>query len=296
MNPSALTLTPPSSKNASLATITPEECLDKKVEKIVGGTFIAPFANDLVEEDVRNRFSVMMNSVDELLQCLEKKQGLLVTQRFCRTTLERFDGAPVTVLTIRAKRNQAYVLPSANLMWNPVIPLERDTGGDFKGQKKVLTLKLQGTYQANENPGMPRNLLSYELFSPSAPVSLVIGNSGVGGPFVRAYPVFSDAALAEARQHAAQGIVTNKTDKYSFILHEVIYTHIRECAEAQQWMVDSQLAPTIRDRGTEPLGKRFAFTAKLTEWGRAFGVRGSVVESNQDYPGLELVASLPAMR
>jgi hypothetical protein len=118
----------------------------------------------------------------------------------------------------------------------------------------------------------------------------------VGGPFVRAYPVFSDAALAEARHHAAQGIVTNNTDKYSFILHEVIYTHIRERAESQQWMVDSQLAPTIRDRGTEPLGKRFAFTAKLTEWGEAFGVRGSVVESHQEYPGLELIASLPAVR
>lgn len=296
MNPSGPTLHPPSSKNVSLATVTPEEALDKKVEKILGGTFIAPFANDLVEEDLRDRFSVMMNSVDELLQCLEKKQGLLVTRRFCRSTLERFDGAPVTVLTIRAKGNQAYVLPSANLMWDPVIPLERDTGGDSRGQKKVLTLKLQGTYQAHENPGMPRNLLSYELFSSSAPVSLVIGNSGVGGPFVRAYPVFSDAALAEARHHAAQGIVTNNPGKYSFILHEVIYTHIRDCAEAQQWMVDSQLAPTIRDRGTEPLGKRFAFTAKLTEWGEAFGVRGSVVESNQEYPGLELVASLPAVR
>lgn len=283
-------------KNAPLERANPELALDEKIQKIVGGTFIAPFANDLVEEDLRDRFSVMMNSVDELLQCLEKKQGLNVTRRFCRTSLERFDGAPVTVLIIRAKGNQAYVLPSANLMWDPVIPLERDTGGDSKGQKKVLTLKLQGTYQANENPGMPRNLLSYEIFSPAAPVSLVIGNSGVGGPFVRAYPVFSDAALAEARHHAAQGIVTNNTDKYSFILHEVIYTHIRERAESQQWMVDSQLAPMIRDRGTEKLGKRFAFTAKLTEWGETFGVRGSVVESHQEYPGLELIASLPAVR
>lgn len=275
---------------------TPEQALDKKIEEVLQGTFIAPLANDLVEEQLRATSSVRMNGIDELLEALDKNDKLDVTRRFCRTRLELFDGEPVTVLTVRIKDTQEFALPSANLMWNPVIPLERERGGESDGRKKVITLSLQGTYERGENPGMPRDLLSFELFSSSAPVSIVLGNSGESGPFVRAYPIFSDEALTQARHHAAQQIRTHDLERYSFIVHEFLYPFIREQADAKSWLVDSQVAPMVRDNGTEARGNSFSILAKVREWGEQIRVKGKIVEAHEEYPGLAIVPITPALR
>ena len=174
------------------------------------------------------------------------------------------------------------------MVWDPTLPLDRDPGGPPSPTKKVMTIELEGTFQNGENPGVPRDLLSFETFSPHSPVHIVIGRSHTGETPVLAYPIFSERALSEARAHAAQLITEDNYEKYSYILHEVMYPTIRNLIREENELFGERETPVLMDNGTNPMGTSYTVKGKVSEYGGSLAIEGAVIEDNRDYPALTM--------
>ena len=93
--------------------------LDNKVETILGGTLVSPAGFEFAEQMIRDAAPSLLVKAAELESMLSPK-GFSIDTRICRTNLEKFSSEPVIVLTIRDQKG-GYALPSANLLWDPII-------------------------------------------------------------------------------------------------------------------------------------------------------------------------------
>lgn len=277
------------SQTPTTPTLTPEEALDRKIETILGHKFVPKTAEEFAEDQLKE--SQTLAASNELIELLDAR-GFEVERRFCRTKLEQFYNQSVIVLTIKTKADteghQRYVVPSINMVWDPTLPLDRDSGGPSSSKKQVMTIELEGTFKNGENPGMPRDLLSFETFSRHSPVHIVIGHSHTGDTPVLAYPIFSERALSEARAHAAELITNGNFEKYSFILHEVMYPAIRDLIKAENELFGERETPILSDNGTDPMGTSFAVRGQVSEWAGELAIDGAVLEDNREYPSLTM--------
>jgi hypothetical protein len=284
---SSLSPSTSSAQNPTTPTLTPEEALDRKVESILGHKFVPKTAEEFAEDQLKE--SQTLSAANELIELLDAR-GFEVERRFCRTKLEQFYNQSVIVLTIRTKADeegkQRFVVPSINMVWDPTLPLDRDSGGPASAKKKVLTIELENTFKDGENPGMPRDLLSFETFSPHSPVHIVVGHSHTGETPVLAYPIFSERALSEARAHAAQLIAEHTYEKYSYVLHEVMYPAIRDLIKAENELFGERETPMLSDNGTDPMGRSFAVKGLVSDFSGALAIDGAVVEDNREHPSL----------
>lgn len=286
---SSLSSSTSSAQSPTIPPLTPEDALDRKVETILGHKFVPKTAEEFAEDQLKE--SQTLAASHELIELLDAR-GFEVERRFCRTKLEQFYNQSVIVLTIKTKADQEgkqqYVVPSINMVWDPTLPLDRDSGGPASSQKQVMTIELEGTFKKGENPGMPRDLLSFETFSPHSPVHIVVGHSHTGDTPVLAYPIFSERALSEARAHAAQLITEGDYERYSYILHEVMYPAIRDLIKAENELFGDRETPMLSDNGTDPMGISFAVKGLVSEFVGDLAIDGAVLEDNREYPSLTM--------
>jgi hypothetical protein len=259
---------------SKLPALDPQALLDKKVEAILGGAYVSSTAFELAEQLIKDRSPALIVQANELEALLAPK-GFSIDTRICKTRLEKFSCEPVIVLTIKDS-NGGYGLPSANLLWDPIIEDSCSSPSEKEPTKKVLTIDhCAGWYSKGR---MLESVLSVETFSLKAPVAIVIGASSSYETPVRAYPILSEPALSEAREHAARGIRANDFATYSHLLHEVIYPAVGAQVRARSELFGAREIPQISDRGSDPLGETFKLYAYVSEVSSELPIDGIIVE------------------
>lgn len=239
--PSSSSFSPPPQIDAAQA-------LDQKVETLLRGRYVSAAAETFVEDYLKdNHFEALLVHTRELA-LLAEAQGFDVSLRFC-TSKEL--GHPVPLLTIRTQDGE-YAVPSINQVWDPVIPLERGIGES----KERQTLAAEEIEDSEMQAKLGSSVLAFETFAKGRPVQVAIIPSDSSEVSVQALPFFSEGALDDARQHAAERIVEGASS-YSYILDEVVCPAVRECIREESALFGKRERPELVDAGTDGKGSVF---------------------------------------